>query len=306
MNTKERKPYQRADGARRVGRESDLCLDSARSNENDRDHIEVDFEDHLNNSQTNALLNVQQDPLEQVLHQIYNSRYIQYFYIGLLITCCLLIITTIIDGFKIAESTTFIIIELFLNLTISADFAARVRMAGFSAYLRKSFWNKLDFLIVFSCLFLFIFSLLSQVTFNEISEELLLVAWSIAQSLRMLVIARKQKMAINSAKTLIDFNNVAFDPDHLDHPNERNAVEIEEVITFEDHSRGTIGNQRITEVEMRSTGSKHLQSSSKLSSMVDRQKALNLQKRKNRDNAADDHSPNSQFNETMTTDRYGL
>ena len=243
------------------------------------------------------------DPLDQVLHQIYNSRYIQYFYVGLLITCCLLIVTTIIDGFKIAESTTFIIVELFLNLTITADFAARVRMAGFKAYLRKSFWNKLDFLIVFSCLFLFIFSLLSQVTFNEISEELLLVAWSIAQSLRMLVIARKQRMAINSAKTLIDFNNVGFDPDHLEHPNERNMVEIEEVITFEDHSRS--GNQRLSDSEPRGSGSKHLQSSSKLSNMVDRQKALNLQKRKNRDQA-NEASPSSQFNETMTTDRYGL
>lgn len=264
------------DGGKRMSRENDMYIDSHRSNENDRDNIELDLEDHLNNSQTNALLNVQMDPLDQVLHQIYSSRYIQYFYVGLLITCCLLIVTTIIDGFKIAESNTFIIVELFLNLTISADFAARVRMAGFKAYLRKSFWNKLDFLIVFSCIFLFIFSLLSTMTFNEISEELLLVAWSIAQSLRMLIIARKQRMAINSAKTLIDFNNVGFDPDHLEHPNERNMVEIEEVITFEDHQRNSFGNPRTSDSDTRSSGSKHLQSSSKLSSMVDRQKALNL------------------------------
>ena len=264
------------DGGKRMSRENDMYIDSHRSNENDRDNIELDLEDHLNNSQTNALLNVQMDPLDQVLHQIYSSRYIQYFYVGLLITCCLLIVTTIIDGFKIAESNTFIIVELFLNLTISADFAARVRMAGFKAYLRKSFWNKLDFLIVFSCIFLFIFSLLSTMTFNEISEELLLVAWSIAQSLRMLIIARKQRMAINSAKTLIDFNNVGFDPDHLEHPNERNMVEIEEVITFEDHQRNSFGNPRTSDSDTRASGSKHLQSSSKLSSMVDRQKALNL------------------------------
>lgn len=102
--------------------------------------------------------------------------------------------TTIIDGFKIANSPTFIAVELLLNITISVDFGFRIRMAGFKKYMKKSNWNKLDFAIVFGCNLLFLITMISSSTQSEeISEELLLIVWSIAQSLRMLVIARKQK-----------------------------------------------------------------------------------------------------------------
>lgn len=67
--------------------------------------------------------------------------------------------TTIVDGFKIADSPTFIVVELILNLTITIDFGARVRMTGFVTYMSKSHWNKLDFLIVFGCDLLFLISI---------------------------------------------------------------------------------------------------------------------------------------------------
>ena len=85
----------------------------------------------------------------------------------------------------------FIIIEFILNLTVSVDFGFRVRMQGFKKYLHKTIWNKLDFVIVCCCNILFLISLISDAVFEEMSEEILLVAWSIGQSLRMLVIARK-------------------------------------------------------------------------------------------------------------------
>lgn len=107
--------------------------------------------------------------------------------------CCVLIVVTIIDGFKIADSKGFIIGELLLNLTITVDFLLRVKMAGFGHYVKKSFWNKLDFIIVIGCNLLFVGSILSHAAIGEISEEALLIFWSIAQSLRMLVIARKQR-----------------------------------------------------------------------------------------------------------------
>jgi len=122
---------------------------------------------------------VQTDQYVQYLQTVYYSRKCQYFYIGLLATCCVLIITTIIDGFKIAESPTFIVVELLLNLTITIDFAARVKMEGFKKYLFKSWWNKLDYLIVIGCNLLFLISVIDNVTFGEISEEGLLVFWSI-------------------------------------------------------------------------------------------------------------------------------
>ena len=139
---------------------------------------------------------------------MYYSRYCQYFYIGLLLSCGILIVTTIVDGFKIADSPFFIAVELLLNVTITIDFAARVRMAGFKPYLKKSLWNKLDFLIVVGCDFLFMFSIIFRAAAGEISEELLLTFWAVGQSLRMIVIARKRRQAIRSAKTLIDFSNI--------------------------------------------------------------------------------------------------
>lgn len=92
----------------------------------------------------------------------------------------MLIITTIVDGFKVANSPIFIVVELLLNLTISVDFYFRVRMATFKAYMKQSFWNKLDFVIVCGCNILFLLSIASHASYGEISEELLLVFWSIA------------------------------------------------------------------------------------------------------------------------------
>jgi len=149
------------------------------------------MENEMNNTRTNELLNVEEDRVDQFLQSMYYSRKCQYFYIGLLCACCLLIITTIFDGFKIADSPMFIVVELVLNLTITVDFYFRVRMHGFKLYMQQSVWNKLDFIIVCGCNSLFLLSLAAQVSIGEISEELLLVFWSIAQSLRMLVIARK-------------------------------------------------------------------------------------------------------------------
>ena len=147
---------------------------------------------------------------------MYYSRRCQYFYIGLLVVGSLLILTTVIDGFKVAESPTFIFVELLLNVLISLDLLGRVRMKGFKKYLRESCWNKLDLGIVLSCNLLFIVSLLSHVQFEYVSEEILLVAWSIAQSLRMIIIARKQRQAIRSAKNLIDFSNIGMDTERVD------------------------------------------------------------------------------------------
>lgn len=106
----------------------------------------------------------------------------------------ILVITTIVDGFLVAHSPTFIAVELLLNITISVDFYFRTRIYGFKNYIAKDKWNKLDFCIVLGCniLFLVLMAHNSNVYEEEI-EVILLVLWSITQSLRMLVIAKKQR-----------------------------------------------------------------------------------------------------------------
>ena len=173
--------------------------------------------DPFNTTQTNELLNVSHSKFDQLLHHVYYSPQCQYFYIGLLVIGVSLIIITVVDGFKIAESPAFVAVELILNVTISMDLLCRVRLQGCKKYFKRSGWNKLDLFIVLGCNALFIISLLQHISAEEISEELLLVAWSIAQSLRMIVIARKQQMAIRSAKTLIDFTNIGIETEVLEH-----------------------------------------------------------------------------------------
>lgn len=166
--------------------------------------------EHVQGHQTNALLHLGSEPnrFDRFLSELYYSRRCSYFYIGLLIIGCLLILTTIIDGFKVAESPTFITVELCLNILISLDLLFRVRMVGFNKYLSKSCWNKLDLAIVIGCNLLFVISILSQASYEIITDELLLCVWAVAQSFRMVIIARKQRQAIRSAKNLIDFSNI--------------------------------------------------------------------------------------------------
>lgn len=126
------------------------------------------------------MLNVKHSKFDQVLHHVYYSPQCQYFYIGLLVIGVSLFVITIVDGFKIAESPAFIAVELVLNVTISIDLFCRVRLQGCKKYFKKSGWNKLDVFIVLGCNVLFIISLTQHISAEEISEELLLVAWSIA------------------------------------------------------------------------------------------------------------------------------
>lgn len=91
-----------------------------------------------------------------------------------------------------AKTPAFILAEFTLNVAIGIDFGCRIRMIGLMKYLNQNkCWNKFDFLIVILCNLLFMLSLVFHVTAKEISEEFILMAWAIAQSFRMLLIAKK-------------------------------------------------------------------------------------------------------------------
>ena len=185
--------------------------------------------------ETNALIHLGSEPnrFDRFLSELYYSRQCSYFYIGLLLIGCLLILTTIVDGFKVAESPTFITVELCLNIMISLDLIFRVRMVGFTKYLSKSCWNKLDLAIVIGCNILFVISILQQATYEILTDELLLIAWAVAQSFRMVIIARKQRQAIRSAKNLIDFSNIGLDTDRACNVTEGEQMHgMEEDIVF--------------------------------------------------------------------------
>lgn len=168
---------------------------------------------------------------------MYYSPNCQYFYIFLLLIGLSLLCITIIDGFKVAASDYFMAVEGIFNLLISIDLIFRIRMVGFKKYLRDNWWNKLEVFIVVGCNILFIFSVIKHITYEELSEELLLVVWSIAQSLRMIMIARKQRLAIRSAKNLIDFTNLGNDTEVMDVSGGKIKIvaEDQEEVILEDH-----------------------------------------------------------------------
>ena len=73
----------------------------------------------------------------------------------------ILILITIIDGFKVAESPWFIFLELLLNVLIAGDFICRLKLVGMSRYFKNPstghmrWWHIFDAVVVILCNFLF-------------------------------------------------------------------------------------------------------------------------------------------------------
>ena len=176
-----------------------------------------------NSTQTNALLNIKDNQFNLILQQVYYSEKCSWFYIGLLVLSFGLILVTIFDGFQVAESPLFIVLEFILNLLIGIDFACRIKLVGCRKYVRDPasgkirWWNVFDAIVVCVCNFVFALSLFSKTGaikgFEEAGEEGLIVMWCIWQTMRMILIAKKQRLARQSAKSLINFENIVVDTD---------------------------------------------------------------------------------------------
>lgn len=111
----------------------------------------------------------------------------------------LLIAATAVFGFSVGQAPLFIFVESLLNLVVLLDFCCRLRLLGVRRFIEGGLWNLVDAFIVLCCLLLFAMLMvshsLSLVAFEEVSEELLLVLWSLGQTLRIVLIAKRQKLA---------------------------------------------------------------------------------------------------------------
>lgn len=112
-----------------------------------------------------------------------------------------LVIVLIIDGFQVAESPMFICIEFVLNSLVTIDLAFRIKLMGLRKFFKSQlghtrWWNVFDAFVVVSCFTLFLVSLLkNSAGYIEGTEETLLVVWSIWQMLRIILIAKKHRLA---------------------------------------------------------------------------------------------------------------
>ncbi len=195
------------------------------------------------------MLSVEQNEFELILQRIYYNPNCQYIYIGLLISSLALVIITIWKGVYIDENPLFLFAECLINVCILVDFFCRLRLQGAHKFLEGGFYNILDATVAIGCIFLFVMLFLSQSGYvkllEEVSEEIFLIFWSTFQSLRMILIAKKQNLAQQSAKTLIDLSNVI----DTDPENSKNTDEAEEVIVFdmkkiEQRQNSIVGGQR--------------------------------------------------------------
>lgn len=101
----------------------------------------------------------------------------------LMISSILLLLVTLFSGFKIDESPYFIFTETLLNLLILGDFLIRVKLMGVKRFFEGGYWNIFDAVVVGGCVILYFLMLFSKagalLIFEELSEELLLVSWSV-------------------------------------------------------------------------------------------------------------------------------
>ena len=75
----------------------------------------------------------------------------------------LLIFVTVVDGFKIASSPQFLLLEGGLTFGVTVDFLCRLKMTGFNKFFRlygtsNWWWNYFDCFMVSSSLALFLLS----------------------------------------------------------------------------------------------------------------------------------------------------
>jgi hypothetical protein len=101
-----------------------------------------------------------------------------------MIASIILVIVTFIKGLNVDENPWFIAFESLINLFILIDYSARVYLSGFKRFFSNNrLWNIFDSVVVTGCILLFILMLLSRtgviLVFEELSEELLLIVWSV-------------------------------------------------------------------------------------------------------------------------------
>jgi hypothetical protein len=111
----------------------------------------------------------------------------------------LLVLITLVVGFRVAETPLFLFIECLINMVILVDFGCRLRLMGMKRFFEGGYWNIFDAIVVFGCIFTFVLMLISNslsiLIFEEVSEEILLITWSLFQTLRMIFIVKKQNLA---------------------------------------------------------------------------------------------------------------
>jgi len=121
-------------GAKTLAKFDDMMTQDIQFMDQKDDDGEFMHRNDLNSTQTNALLNIEDNQFNLILQQVYYSPKCSYFYVTLLFFSFVLILVTIFDGFKVTKSPLFIVLETLLNVLIGADFILRLKLVGREAF----------------------------------------------------------------------------------------------------------------------------------------------------------------------------
>ena len=132
----------------------------------------------------------------------------------------ILVLATLIGGPGIEKNGWFIFAETCVNLLVTVDFFFRLKMAG----TRKFFFNNVgkprslnwfDTFVVCTCNSMnFCALVVKQEAIDELFDGIqffFFLIWCVWQLMRMALIAKKQRVARQNAKTLINFENIVVD-----------------------------------------------------------------------------------------------
>ena len=167
-----------------------------------------------------------------------------------------MILATIIEGFKIADSPFCIALELILNVLITGDLICRLKLTGFRKYFKSNaghyrWWNFFDSFVVITCNLLFIVSLTLKSSkafgLSEGAEQAVLVIWAIWQTMRVILITKKQRLARQNAQTLINFENIIVDTEFGATSHRSIRLEDQDEIVFgttDENAKGKVRNRK--------------------------------------------------------------
>lgn len=149
-----------------------------------------------NDDSIQSLLGPQMNRLKYELERLYASKQWRYFYILFALVATVMVTWILLVGAGVHQSSLFIIIEIFINVSILLDFIFKLYLAGVKKYF-SSWANVFDSVIALSWVttfFIMMFtSSISLLTLEEVIEDMLFIVWWALQYLRIIMFIKHQK-----------------------------------------------------------------------------------------------------------------
>lgn len=142
------------------------------------------------------LLGPQMNRLKYELERLYASKQCRYYYILFALLATIMVTWILLVGARVHQSSLFVVVEVFINVSILLDFTFKLYVTGVKRYF-SSWANVFDSIIALSWVATFLVmmctSSISLLTLEEVIEDMLFVVWWALQYLRIIMFIKHQK-----------------------------------------------------------------------------------------------------------------